>query len=198
MTYSDADQSDATDPIRVPQIGSELHRIRKQAGLTLDELSRLARVSKSLLSQIERDQANPTYLTLWRVCLALKKTPDSLFGQTNLTSDSIEIMSERQTPTIRSEDGRCKLRILGSLDCANIVQWYLLEAQPVGILTSDAHGLNSLEHLYVLTGTLTIQANNLSISAKAGETARYPTRVGQHTISNLGSEEATALMVCLL
>ncbi len=43
-----------------PRVGATLQTLRQSQGLSLDELSRRAGVSMSMLSQIERNQANPT------------------------------------------------------------------------------------------------------------------------------------------
>ena len=47
-------------PAEPPRVGDTLAALRQARALSLDELSRLAGVSKSMLSQIERAQANPT------------------------------------------------------------------------------------------------------------------------------------------
>jgi len=46
-------------------------------GLSLDDLSKRAGVSKSMLSQIERNQANPTVAVVWRLANALGEGPRS-------------------------------------------------------------------------------------------------------------------------
>ena len=49
----------AIDPTEgPPAVGARLQELRQSHKLTLDELSRRAGVSKSMLSQIERNQAN--------------------------------------------------------------------------------------------------------------------------------------------
>ena len=50
-----------------PRVGDTLAALRQARALSLDELSRLAGVSKSMLSQIERAQANPTVAVVWRL-----------------------------------------------------------------------------------------------------------------------------------
>ncbi|SPD56702.1 protein of unknown function (plasmid) [Cupriavidus taiwanensis] len=54
-----------------PAVGMALQALRQQHRLSLDELSRRAGVSKSMLSQIERNLANPTVAVLWRLANAL-------------------------------------------------------------------------------------------------------------------------------
>jgi len=54
-----------------PEVGAALQRLRLARGLTLEDLSRIAGVSKSMLSQIEREKANPTIAITWRLANAL-------------------------------------------------------------------------------------------------------------------------------
>jgi DNA-binding XRE family transcriptional regulator len=54
-----------------PRVGETLAALRQERSMSLDELSRQAGVSKSMLSQIERNQANPTVAVVWRLSNAL-------------------------------------------------------------------------------------------------------------------------------
>src|SRR4051794_41977523 len=56
--------------VEPPRVGITLAELRQMRALSLDELSKRAGVSKSMLSQIERNQANPTVAVLWRVSKA--------------------------------------------------------------------------------------------------------------------------------
>lgn len=47
-----------------PQIGPVIQRERKARHLTLEQLASRSGVSKSMLSQIERSEANPTFAVL--------------------------------------------------------------------------------------------------------------------------------------
>jgi len=46
-------------------VGSNIKQIREERGLSLEKLSRLADVSKSMLGQIERGESSPTINILW-------------------------------------------------------------------------------------------------------------------------------------
>jgi transcriptional regulator with XRE-family HTH domain len=54
-----------------PRVGEQIQRLRSERRMTLDDLSRAAGVSKSMLSEIERDKANPTIAVAWRLTNAL-------------------------------------------------------------------------------------------------------------------------------
>lgn len=181
-----------------PKFGGEILRARKDAGLSLDDLARRSGVSKSILSQIERDSTNPTIATVWRICAALERSPESFFRMAEEEQSGIAPLSANATPEIQSEDGRCRLRILGAIETVERVQWYEFLADPGGELVSTAHGNGSVEHLTVLEGALTVTANGDARSAGPGETLRYATAQGTHVVKNAGSEPARAMMVCVL
>ena len=181
-----------------PKFGGELQSARKDAGLSLDELARRSGVSKSILSQIERDSTNPTIAMVWRICAALERSPESLFRAAEQERSGISALTANATPEIQSEDGRCRLRILGAIETVERLQWYEFLAEPGGELVSAAHGAGSVEHLTVIEGTLTVVANGDTVSAGPGETLRYATAQGGHAIRNAGAATARALMVCVL
>src|SRR3569833_32259 len=63
-----------------PRVGEQIQRLRAERRMTLDDLSRAAGVSKSMLSEIERDKANPTIAVAWRLTNALGVSLDSLLA----------------------------------------------------------------------------------------------------------------------
>ena len=188
-------------PAEPPRVGAALAALREQQALSLDELSRRAGVSKSMLSQIERAQANPTVAVVWRLANALGVPLTDLLQNSDVPAmPAITTVARHATPTLRgAQDGNgngCELRILGPVDLAGQFEWYELQMQPGAVLDSLAHGPGSREHLSVLTGTLSLTAGDSSATLAAGETARYA--VDQpHAIRNPGPGAATALLVVL-
>ncbi|MDH4390026.1 MAG: XRE family transcriptional regulator [Aquabacterium sp.] len=184
-------------PAEPPRVGVALAALREQQALSLDELSRRAGVSKSMLSQIERAQANPTVAVVWRLANALGvPLTDLLQSAQAPTLPAITTVARHDTPTLRGADNGCELRILGPIDLAGQFEWYALQMQAGAVLDSQAHGPGSREHLTVLTGTLALTAGDSSASLAAGETARYAADQA-HAIRNPGPGLATALLVVL-
>jgi transcriptional regulator with XRE-family HTH domain len=58
-----------------PAIGAIVKSIRKRRNLTLEQLAQRSHISKSMLSQIERELTNPTIATLWNLAHALDVIP---------------------------------------------------------------------------------------------------------------------------
>ena len=179
-----------------PRVGESLQRLRQRAGLTLDELSRQAGVSKSMLSQIERNHANPTVAVVWRLANALRVPVAELLGGPRPTPPPLSTVAAHATPSLTSPDGKCELRILGPIDLAGQFEWYTLTVQPGGALESQAHEPGSREHLTMLSGSLEVASAGQTSRLRSGETARYVADA-PHAIRNPSRTVAQALLVVL-
>lgn len=179
-----------------PQVGEALAQLRAKRQLTLDELSRRAGVSKSMLSQIERGQANPTVAIVWRLSQALGVELAELLDGARPVQSGIEWVQAHATPQLNSPDQLARLRILGPIDLAGQFEWYELIVQPGGVLASLAHEPGSREHVSVLSGELQIEAGTHRQTLQLGETARYAADQ-PHAIRNNSQELAVALLVVL-
>ncbi|RED54093.1 helix-turn-helix domain-containing protein [Aestuariispira insulae] len=180
----------------MPKIGRKVLRLRQAYKMSLDDLAAKSGVSKSVLSQIERDQNNPTLSTIYRICKALHITVEEIVRE-DTDPRIFDKLTEHSTPVIRSDDGRCNLRILGPITTVNWLQWYDIEVDPGGRLVSDPHDPGTLENLTVLEGELEVATGESSERISKGETLRYPADE-RHVVSNPGSTPARATMVVVL
>ncbi len=185
-------------PNEPPRVGDTLAALRQTQALSLDELSRKAGVSKSMLSQIERAQANPTVAVVWRLANALGVPIAELLGSAPATpaAPSITWVPTQATPSLRSPDGLCELRILGPVEMAGQFEWYELRLQPGGVLDSQPHEPGTREHLTVTSGSMDLQAGDASQKLKSNETARYPADCS-HSIRNNAKSAASAWLVVI-
>lgn len=178
-----------------PTIGPRLKQLRKERGWTLDELAAASGVSRSMLSQIERGQANPTLATVWHLSQALGVELSEFVGTQRVERRSrIELTASSFVPEIRTEDGNCVMRILSPATEVGRTELYHLTMAPGGELVSEAHSRGTYEHLSVLAGELTVESANTSASVGTGSIARYPVDV-PHAIRNCTGEPAQALLV---
>lgn len=180
----------------VPRIGPILQHRRKSRGLTLEQLARQSGVSKSMLSQVERGKANPTFAVLWSLTRALEIELADLVAAEPAPGDAVEIVDAGGTPEIRSADGKCRLRILSPPRRAGDVEWYEVEMAPGGRLDSGAHAAGAVEHFTAMTTGFEVTSGSATRTLKAGETARYRVDV-PHSIANHGGRTARGIMVVL-
>lgn len=180
-----------------PSVGAALATLRQAEGLSLDGLSRQSGVSKSMLSQIERNKTNPTVAVVWRLANALGvEVADLLGAGSKGATHGITLVPKGQTPSMRSPDEKCELRILGPVELAGRFEWYALTIQPGGALRSEPHLPGSREHLTVVSGQLSVSSGDRQQRVAAEETVRYAADV-QHTIVNDGQLTAKGLLVVL-
>lgn len=186
--------SPETDP--TPALGKTIQRLRKAYNMSLGDLSEQSGVAKSIISQIERNETNPTLSTVYRLSRALDTTIDEV-----LRSDGQQVFLEHQlksgVPILESQDGLCRLAIAGPLNLVDQVQWYDFRAKPHGVLESDPHPPGTVEHLYLLAGEIEVTAGDETARAKAGEALRFRGDL-PHKIVNTGDAEAHASMVLVL
>jgi len=183
---------------RAPKIGPAIQKERKLRRLTLEQLSAQSGVSKSMLSQIERGEANPTFAVVWSLTQALQIDFGSLVrsGSAAASVEKIEVTSRAHTPEIRSADGKCRLRILSPPRLAGHTEWYDVEIDPSGSLDSEPHAAGTFEHFTALTEGLEVASGGSVISLKEGETARYPVDIA-HRITNVIDKPARGFLVVL-
>jgi len=193
MSNSQSTSNKNTIDLTPPRVGAKLQRLRNDRKLTLEDLSRLAGVSKSVLSEIERNRANPTIAVMWRLTNALGVSLDALFA-TSSESNPILINRAHDSPVLSNEDCGYTLRVWGPVQLAGSFEWYELTLEPGGSLSSQPHEPGTQEHLTVFNGSMTITVEGHQSIANSGETARYFADK-PHSITNPGMKLATALLV---
>ncbi|RYE84272.1 MAG: XRE family transcriptional regulator [Hyphomicrobiales bacterium] len=179
-----------------PDIGPIIQRERKARHLTLERLAQLSGVSRSMLSQIERGESNPTFAVLWGLTQALKIDLGDLIagGVAHRQANPVDVVTVPLTPEIKSPEGQWRLRILSPPAMAGRVEWYEVEIAAGGRLSSAPHAAGTYEHLTAQTKGLTVRTTLGQQELADGETARYRADV-EHEISNSGKTAAKALLV---
>ncbi len=177
-------------------LGKTIQRLRKAYNLSLGELSEQSGVAKSIISQIERNETNPTLSTVVKLSRALDTTVDEVLrGETQ--SLFIEHQQKSAVPILESQDGLCRLAIAGPLNLIDFFQWYDFHAKPSGVLESSPHPAGTIEHLYVVTGELEVTTGGETRIVRSGEALRYRADV-PHKIVNVGGAPAHAVMMLAL
>ncbi|MCF4125534.1 helix-turn-helix domain-containing protein [Methylobacterium sp. SyP6R] len=178
------------------QLGKTIQRLRKAYNLSLSELAEQSGVAKSIISQIERNETNPTLATIWRLSQALDVSIERVLA-TGDEEPFIEKSSRADTPILVSDDGRMRLAIIGWIKTVEWLQWYDLSADPNGVLDSDAHQRGSVECLSVTEGEFEVDVAGAVQRARAGETLRY--RCDRpHTVRCVSDTTGRAIMVVIM
>ncbi|WP_017930447.1 helix-turn-helix domain-containing protein [Robiginitomaculum antarcticum] len=181
--------------------GATISRLRQAEDMSLGDLSEHSGVAKSLISKIEKNESNPTLATITRLSVALGTTVEAVLSAVNENDEDLPALIEhakrKDIPLLSSDDGLVTLKILGSIDTVEFVQWYDFLAQPGGQLQSSPHPAGSIENLSILSGHIRVDVAGEIFEGRTGETLRY--RADRpHCITNIGNEPAHASMVNIL
>ncbi len=179
------------------KVGKTILRLRTAEKLSLGDLSQISGVAKSMISQIERNETNPTLGTLSRISTALGVNIENVLSNPELAPPLVQKSSIQDTPLIKSEDGLCELRIIGWIESVEWAQWYDFKAKPGGKLESSAHPAGTVENLTILSGSLNVSVAGETWAVNQGETLRYRAD-RDHFIENVTDKAAHATMVNIL
>jgi len=179
------------------KLGKTILRLRTAGNLSLGDLSTMSGVAKSMISQIEKNESNPTIGTLSRLSQALGMSVEDVLSGPESHGNLVQKSKIQDIPLLKSEDGLCELRIIGWVEMVQMVQWYDFQAKPGGKLESSPHPAGSVENLSILKGEARVTVAGDSWTAKAGETLRYKAD-DDHMVENIGSGDLHATMVNIL
>jgi transcriptional regulator with XRE-family HTH domain len=192
-----ARKKEALAGLNAPEIGHILQQQRKNRALTLEQVAEKSNVSRSMLSQIERGEANPTYAVLWRLTRTLGLSIGDLVALAiGPQEDRTEFISASNIPEFRNADGVWRMRILSPPQTAGETEWYEIEVEANSTIQSMPHRKGAWEHLTVLSGRLAVSSGDNRFELTRGDTARYPADV-PHAIINSSSAVARAILVTL-
>ena len=72
-------------------VADNLKRLRDERKLSLEATAKLSGVSKSMLGQIERGEANPTVSTVWKIAGGLKISFTDLMTRPEKDYETVDI-----------------------------------------------------------------------------------------------------------
>ena len=121
-----------------------------------------------MLSQIEREKANPTIAITWRLANALGVPIGELLASETREVETIRVLDAHETPTLPGAHAGYMLRILGPMEMAGKYEWYELTLAPGGELASQAHDPGTSEHLTVLHGAVEVEVGAEQEEAQDG------------------------------
>ena len=176
-------------------LGSQVKRLRTEKGWSLEMLANASGVSRSMLSQIEREKANPTLAVTMRIAQAFGMELGELVQVPNASSSLKVIRADDRTFHYRS-DKNCRIRTLSPLNLEKDVEFYEVQLKRGGALRSEAHFDGTREFLTVEQGQVQVKSANETDSLSQGDSANYRADV-PHEIKNTGRGAAILFLVVI-
>src|SRR5437667_9840267 len=153
-------------------LGSRVKQLRAGRSWSLDALANASGVSRSMLSQIEREQANPTVAVTMRIARAFGMSLGDLIQMPSATSTVTVIRANDRAYHYRS-DKFCRIRTLSPLNLEKDVEVYEVQLQPGGALRSAPHFEGTREFLTVQKGRVRVESAGDTETLAPGDSVSY-------------------------
>jgi transcriptional regulator with XRE-family HTH domain len=176
-------------------LGRRVKQLRADRGWSLEALAQASGVSRSMLSEVERNQANPTLAVTLRIARAFGLAVGELLELPGATPGVTVIRADDRAYHYRS-DRDVRLRTLSPLNLEKDVELYELQLQAGGALRSAPHFAGTREFLTVQKGQATVESGADREVLNAGDSATYRADV-PHAILNTGRGEAVLFLVVI-
>ncbi|MHA3775663.1 helix-turn-helix domain-containing protein [Verrucomicrobiota bacterium sgz303538] len=177
----------------VGDLGGCIRRMRAERKWSLESLANASGVSRSMLSQIERNEANPTLAVTMRIARAFGVTIGELVEDHSVAS-AVQVIRGSDRAQIYRSDKDCQIRTLSPLQLEKDVEFYQVQLQPGGTLRSAPHFEGTREFLVVEKGRIRVESGRDTEELEKGDSATYRADV-PHAIVNIGKGEAVVFLV---
>lgn len=172
-------------------IARNLKGIREKRNLSLDQLSELTGVSKSMLRQIETGRSSPTIATIWKIANGLRLSFTALLSKPR---PAVAIKDFKGEEPLTAESDHYRIFPLIPFDPENSFEVYFLEIDPGTIFGGEPHHSNVEEHVFVLQGRLEITVEEEYYQVNKNQCVRFRAdRPHQHFCT--GDEMLSAIMM---
>lgn len=164
-------------------IAMNLKKIRQARGYSLDLVAEQTGVSKSMLGQIERGEANPTIATLGKLVSGLRVELTDLVGT---PGESVyPVKKEFLIPT-KEVEGAYRVYTYFPYEKGRNFEVYVIEIMPRGAYISGGHGEKTKEYVIVESGELLMEVAGERYPVKEGDAIRFDSDK-EHAYKNEGN-----------
>ncbi|PAB59853.1 helix-turn-helix domain-containing protein [Anaeromicrobium sediminis] len=171
-------------------VGNNLRIIRKEKQLTLQELSDITGVSKSMLGEIERSVTNPTITVLWKIVGGLKIPFTMLIQEEKPT---VTMVREKDTKSFIEKD-EFKISSIFEFDPEKKFEIYHIQFSPGSKHESKGHNKGVEEYTFVYEGELVTEVDGEKFRLNAGDSIRFEAE-NTHAYINEGHKDAKAYSI---
>lgn len=163
-------------------LAKNLKSIREKEKLSLEKVSQLTGVSKTMIGQIERGDSSPTLTTIWKIANGLKVSFTSLI---NNPQPDTKVVLRNDVQVLSEDNGRYKVYPSFPFQDNRNFEIYMVEIDTEGKLSSEAHKEGTEEFITVFEGKLTIDINDYQYTLNNGDSIRFKAD-RPHTYTNSG------------
>ncbi len=172
-------------------IAFNLRKIREERNLSLDKLSDLTGVSKSMLRQIETGQSNPTISTLWKIANGLHIPFTALLREKHT---EVVLQNFKKNKPLTGTTAGYSVFPMVLFDPERPFETYFVEIEPGTSLAAEPHNGVPEEYVFVTHGVIEITVDSEKFTVESGNFIAFKADCPHHYF-NPGTEKATGIML---
>ena len=173
------------------QIGDNIRKIRRERGLSLEQMAEQTGVSKAMIGQIERGDSNPTVAILWKIANGLKVSFSSLIEK---PTNQVSIIHYEEVQPVLEDNGNYIVYPIFPFDPFKKWESYRVEMKPGCSYRNEGHTKGVEEYITVLSGEIALKIDEEIYELGEGSSIRFAADSG-HEYLNVSEEEAVCQMV---
>lgn len=151
-------------------IAINLKKIRKSKKMSLDMMAAETGLSKSMLGQIERGEANPTVATIGKIISAMRIGFNDLIRTPR--EESYVVKKEMLTP-FKSSKGNYRKYAYFPFEESRDFEIYCIEIEENSCYSCSSHGEKTAEYLVVFSGVLNVEIDGKEHILNPGDAIRF-------------------------
>lgn len=175
-------------------LGMRVRALRKEGGLTLNDLAERSGVSRAFLSAIERNEKSPTLPIIVRIAKGLAVTISSLLGD---EPEAAEVALQRGRYRVAYRDPRSgfEREVLSASQAGSAVEIVLHRIPPKGSSgLLPAYETPTEKHIFVLEGELTAHIAEETYVVTPGDTLFFEVKA-PYRLCNAGKQLCAYMVV---
>ena len=172
-------------------VARNIKAIRERKKLTLEAAARLTGVSRSMLAQMERGDANPSIAVLWKIANGYKTSFASLVA---LPQDDPVLIRGKENQLLQEDEGRYINRPAFPFQQDTHFETYQITIAPGGRLQAQPHMGGTEEFITVFSGQVEITAGEKQFTLGSGDSLRFRADMN-HAYKNTGTQTACLHML---
>lgn len=162
-----------------------LKNLRMKSGMTMQALADAAKVSKSMICKIEKDEVQPTIDVAARISRALGKTLSEMLHATHAAKVVLLPKSEQ---ALWVDGNKIKRRNISPIFEGLKIEWLYVEI-PAGVsfscLPENTH--KGAKNIFIVKGSLDVTVNDKTHHLKKGDSLYFSAEC-PHDIANPGKD----------
>ncbi|WP_175988278.1 helix-turn-helix domain-containing protein [Bacillus sp. Marseille-Q1617] len=173
------------------QIGDNIRKIRRERGLSLEQMAESTGVSKAMIGQIERGDSNPTVAILWKIANGLKVSFSSLIEK---PQHQVSITHYKDVQPVLEDDGNYIVYPIFPFDPFKKWESYRVEMRPGCSYKNEGHPPGVEEYITVIAGKISLKIADATYELDEGSSIRFAADSG-HQYINSSEEQAVCQMM---